>query len=57
MGDPILQPGAYDGGSGSIVTTLDEEAVGLLFAGSPYVTVLNNILYVQSLLNIRIHEK
>lgn len=45
------------GDSGSIVTTLDEEAVGLLFAGSPYVTVLNNILYVQSLLNIRIHEK
>ena len=45
------------GDSGSIVTTLDEEAVGLLFAGSPYVTVINNILYVQSLLNIRIHEK
>ncbi|WP_138429763.1 serine protease [Fodinibius saliphilus] len=45
------------GDSGSLVTTLDEEAVGLLFAGSPYVTVLNNILYVQSLLNIRIHEK
>lgn len=45
------------GDSGSLVTTLDEEAVGLLFAGSPYVTVINNILYVQSLLNIRIHEK
>ncbi|WP_138429760.1 serine protease [Fodinibius saliphilus] len=45
------------GDSGSLVTTLDEKAVGLLFAGSPYVTVLNNILYVQSLLNIRIHEK
>lgn len=45
------------GDSGSLVTTLDEKAVGLLFAGSPYVTVLNNILYVQSLLNIRIHEQ
>jgi hypothetical protein len=45
------------GDSGSLVTTLDEQAVGLLFAGSPYVTVINNILYVQSLLNIRIHEK
>lgn len=44
------------GDSGSLVTTLGEEAVGLLFAGSPYVTVLNHILYVQSLLNIRIHE-
>ena len=45
------------GDSGSLVTNLDEKAVGLLFAGSPYVTVLNNILYVQSLLKIRIHEK
>ena len=44
------------GDSGSLVTTLDEKAVGLLFAGSPSVTVLNNILYVQSLLRIRIHE-
>lgn len=45
------------GDSGSLVTNLDEEGVGLLFAGSPYVTVLNNILYVQALLRVRIHEK
>ena len=44
------------GGSGSLITTLNEDAVGLLFAGSPYISVFNHILYVQSLLNIRIHE-
>lgn len=44
------------GDSGSLATTLNEDAVGLLFAGSPYISVFNHILYVQSLLNIRIHE-
>jgi hypothetical protein len=45
------------GDSGSLITSLDEKAVGLLFAGSPYITVANNILYVQSMLKIRLHEK
>lgn len=44
------------GDSGSLVLDLNERAVGLLFAGSPTVTVLNNILFVQSLLRVRIHE-
>jgi len=44
------------GDSGSLVLDLNERAVGLLFAGSPSVTVLNNILFVQSLLRVRIHE-
>jgi len=35
---------------------LNEDAVGLLFAGSAYALVLNHIFYVQSLLNIHIHK-
>lgn len=45
------------GDSGSLVTNRDEGAVGLLFAGSPTITILNNILFVQSLLQIRLTEK
>ncbi len=45
------------GDSGSLATNLDEQGVGLLFAGSSVVTVMNNLLYVQALLKIRIHEK
>jgi hypothetical protein len=45
------------GDSGSLVCDRDERAVGLLFAGSSSVTVLNNILYVQSMLRIRLTEK
>lgn len=44
------------GDSGSLVTNLNEGAVGLLFAGSSTRTIVNNILYVQALLNIRITE-
>lgn len=44
------------GDSGSLVTDLRERAVGLLFAGSNTVTVINNIYYVQRLLGIRLHE-
>lgn len=44
------------GDSGSLVTDLRERAVGLLFAGSNSVTVINNIYYVQRLLGIRLHE-
>jgi hypothetical protein len=45
------------GDSGSLVTSLDEEGVGLLFAGSPTVTVINHLHFVQNLLKVRITEK
>jgi hypothetical protein len=45
------------GDSGSLVANLDEGAVGLLFAGSATRTIVNIILYVQSLLRIRVTEK
>jgi len=43
------------GDSGSLVLDIKEGAVGLLFAGSSRVTIMNNILYVQALLRIRLH--
>jgi len=43
------------GDSGSLVCDIKEGAVGLLFAGSSQVTIVNNILYVQSSLQIRLH--
>lgn len=45
------------GDSGSLVSTLDEEGIGLLFAGSALVTVINHLHYVQYLLGVRITEK
>jgi hypothetical protein len=45
------------GDSGSLVTSLDEEGVGLLFAGSPTVTIINHLHFVQNLLKVRITEK
>jgi hypothetical protein len=42
------------GDSGSLVLDLEERAVGLLFAGSASVTVVNDIRYVQLLLGIRV---
>jgi hypothetical protein len=44
------------GDSGSLVCDLSERAVGLLFAGSWAITVVNNIRYVVNLLHIRITE-
>jgi hypothetical protein len=43
------------GDSGSLLCDMNENAVGLLFAGSSQVTIHNHILYVQSLLGIRVH--
>jgi len=43
------------GDSGSLVCDIKEGAVGLLFAGSATITVINSILYVQKLLKIRLH--
>jgi hypothetical protein len=45
------------GDSGSLVTNLDEDGVGLLFAGSSAVTVINHLSFVQALLGIRITEQ
>lgn len=42
------------GDSGSLVLDMNENAVGLLFAGSTAATLMNNIGYVQSLLKIRV---
>jgi hypothetical protein len=44
------------GDSGSLVTNLDEEGVGLLFAGSSVITIMNHLSFVQALLRIRITE-
>jgi hypothetical protein len=44
------------GDSGSLVVNRNEQAVGLLFAGSSSATIINNIMLVQSLLRIRVHE-
>jgi len=45
------------GDSGSLVTTLDNVAVGLLFAGSSAVTIVNQIENVRSLLRVEIAEQ
>lgn len=45
------------GDSGSLVTDLDEGAMGLLFAGSATHTIVNNIAFVQALLRVRVTEK
>jgi hypothetical protein len=45
------------GDSGSLILDLEGNAIGLLFAGSATVTIINNISYVQSLLGIRLAEK
>ena len=45
------------GDSGSLVMNRDEAAVGLLYAGSSTRTIINNILLVQLLLKVRLHEK
>jgi hypothetical protein len=43
------------GDSGSLVCDIKEGAVGLLFAGSSTITIINNILLVQKYLGIRLH--
>lgn len=45
------------GDSGSLVTTLDDIAVGLLFAGSSTATILNQIENVRSLLRVEVAEQ
>jgi hypothetical protein len=56
--DQILTTNISAGGdSGSLVTSLDNVALGLLFAGSQSVTVVNHIENVRRLLRIEIAEQ
>lgn len=56
--DQIMTTAMSAGGdSGSLVTTLDDVAVGLLFAGSSSVTILNQIENVRSLLRVEVAEE
>jgi hypothetical protein len=45
------------GDSGSLITTLDEVAVGLLFAGSSVATIANQIENVRALLRVEVAEQ
>lgn len=56
--DQIITTDMSAGGdSGSLVTTLDNVAVGLLFAGSSVATILNQIENVRSLLRVEVAEE
>lgn len=56
--DQIVTTNISAGGdSGSLVTTLDDVAVGLLFAGSSVATILNQIENVRSLLKVEVAEQ
>jgi hypothetical protein len=56
--DQIITTNISAGGdSGSLVTTVDNVAVGLLFAGSATVTILNQIENVRSLLRVEVAEE
>jgi len=50
----VTTPLSAGGDSGSIVADRDNMAVGLLFAGSPIATILNQIQHVRTLLRIEI---
>jgi hypothetical protein len=55
--DQIITSNISAGGdSGSLVVTEDNVAVGLLFAGSPTVTILNYIEHVRALLRVEVAE-
>ncbi len=56
--DQIIMTNMSAGGdSGSLITTLDDVAVGLLFAGSSVATIANQIEYVRSLLRVEVAER
>ena len=56
--DQFVTTGMSAGGdSGSLVTTLDNVAVGLLFAGSSTSTIMNPIENVRSLLKVEVAEQ
>lgn len=53
----ITTPMSAGGDSGSLMLTLDNVAVGLLFAGSPQATIINQIEHVRSLLRVEVAEE
>lgn len=53
----VTTPMSAGGDSGSLVTTLDDVAVGLLFAGSSRATILNQIENVRNLLRVEVGEE
>jgi hypothetical protein len=56
--DQIITSNMSAGGdSGSLVVTLDNVAVGLLFAGSSVVTIINQIENVRALLRVEVAEQ
>ena len=56
--DQIVTTNISAGGdSGSLVTTYDDVAVGLLFAGSTVSTILNQIENVRALLRVEVAEQ
>jgi hypothetical protein len=56
--DQFVATGMSAGGdSGSLVTTMDNVAVGLLFAGSSTATIMNPIENVRSLLKVEVAEQ
>jgi hypothetical protein len=56
--DQIITTNMSAGGdSGSLITTLDDIAVGLLFAGSAVATIANQIEHVRSLLRVEVAEQ
>lgn len=56
--DQIMTTAMSAGGdSGSLITTLDNVAVGLLFAGSPVVTIANQIENVRAALRVEVAEQ
>lgn len=52
----LTTPMSAPGDSGSLLTTLDSEAVGMLSAGSPATTIFNQIENVRSLMMVEVAE-
>jgi hypothetical protein len=53
----ITTPMSAGGDSGSLITTLDNVAVGLLFAGSTQATIANHFENVRNLLKVEVAEQ
>jgi hypothetical protein len=53
----VTTPMSAGGDSGSLIMTLDNLAVGLLFAGSPLSTIANQIEHVRSLLRVEVADQ
>lgn len=54
VGQIVTTDMSAGGDSGSLVLDVNENAIGLLFAGSSTATIINHIYYVRKLLKIRI---